>query len=754
MLVFVLFSIATITVSAEENHAPVACDDFYSMYANSSLSMLAPGILDNDTDLDGDSLTAVLVSNVCNGSLLLNADGSFIYTPNTGFIGVDVFFYQAYDGINYSNTSIVIIIVNATENCVEDFPMYEDHCGSGWTNHNSPYYHWFGQSGGYWEYHDSVKYYVLRHLYRGYLDGNYQFSGYGSGSEMNYHPTLADGSHSFKVTEYRHFQLYRWKFIFPRWQWVYYGTYYSTYDYSNIITVYIDTTNPTGSISINNGDASTDSTSVTLSLTYSDSMSGVSQVRYSNDGVFDTEPWESPSPTKPWTLTSGYGTKIVWYQIKDNAGNIITYQDDIKLNQPPVADINGPYYVDEGSVIPLIGTGSYDNDGSIVLYEWDLDNDGQYDDATGSTTSFSKPDNSVHQVGLKVTDNDGAISTISTIVTVENVAPTAYAGGDKIGVEPSPFTFTGSHTDPGIIDTHTYQWDFDYHVGLFDVDATGITVSNYWCDDFDGDVALRVTDDDGGIGIDTCSVVVSNVAPTITSLTVTPGLVAVGDSVTLYAPFTDPGCDTWTADIDWENDGTYDDNIDPAVNPITATYSYADTGVYTVKLKVTDDDQGSDTEIFQYVVVYDPNDGFVTGGGWINSPAGAYTADPTLEGTANFGFVSKYKKGQQTPTGNTEFQYQIGNINFHSNSYQWLVIAGHKAMYKGTGTINGDGNYGFMISAIDEKLTPSTDVDLFRIKIWDKDDGDAIVYDNGLGADEDEDPTTEIAGGQIVIHKK
>ncbi|MDY6865172.1 MAG: hypothetical protein SVY15_04265 [Halobacteriota archaeon] len=74
-------------------------------------------------------------------------------------------------------------------------------------------------------------------------------------------------------------------------------------------------------------------------------------------------------------------------------------------------------------------------------------------------------------------------------------------------------------------------------------------------------------------------------------------------------------------------------------------------------------------------------------------------------------------------------------------------------MYKGTGTINGVGNYGFMISVIDEDLMPSTDVDLFRIKIWDKDNGDSIIYDNLMGADDDADPTTEIGGGQIKIHK-
>ena len=169
---------------------------------------------------------------------------------------------------------------------------------------------------------------------------------------------------------------------------------------------------------------------------------------------------------------------------------------------------------------------------------------------------------------------------------------------------------------------------------------------------------------------------------------------------------------------------------------------------------VTDDDGGSDTETFEFIIIYDSSGGFVTGGGWIDSPAGAYVPDPSLTGKANFGFVSKYKKGVDTPNGQTEFQFHVADLNFHSDSYDWLVIAGKKAMFKGVGTINRSGNYGFMIGAIDEKLLPSTDVDLFRIKIWDKDDGDAIVYDNEMDAGDDADPTTALGGGNIVIHKK
>jgi len=58
-----------------------------------------------------------------------------------------------------------------------------------------------------------------------------------------------------------------------------------------------------------------------------------------------------------------------------------------------------------------------------------------------------------------------------------------------------------------------------------------------------------------------------------------------------------------------------------------------------------------------------------------------------------------------------------------------------------------------MLSAMDEDLTLSTDVDLFRTKIWDKENRDIIIYDNLIGAEEDTDPTTAIGGGNIVIHK-
>jgi hypothetical protein len=79
-------------------------------------------------------------------------------------------------------------------------------------------------------------------------------------------------------------------------------------------------------------------------------------------------------------------------------------------------------------------------------------------------------------------------------------------------------------------------------------------------------------------------------------------------------------------------------------------------GVYTVRVS------NGCTVSYGYLTIYDPNSNFVTGGRWINSIAGAYVADATLIGKANFGFVSKYKKGNNQVDGNTEFQFKAGNF--------------------------------------------------------------------------------------------
>ena len=102
---------------------------------------------------------------------------------------------------------------------------------------------------------------------------------------------------------------------------------------------------------------------MTLYLTYSDTTSGVYQVRYSNDGVWDTEPWETPSATKAWTLTSGAGLKTVYYQIKDNAGLTTIYSDDITLTATFGTKGLKSYYWTGNTVVNSVASGDVDHDG-------------------------------------------------------------------------------------------------------------------------------------------------------------------------------------------------------------------------------------------------------------------------------------------------------------------------------------------------------------------------------------------------------
>ena len=121
----------------------------------------------------------------------------------------------------------------------------------------------------------------------------------------------------------------------------------------------------------------------------------------------------------------------------------------------------------------------------------------------------------------------------------------------------------------------------------------------------------------------------------------------------------------------------------------------------------------------EYIVIFDPSGGFVTGGGWINSPPGQRRSNPSAIGKANFGFVSKYKKGSNVPEGETEFQFKAGDLNFHSSAYDpgSLVVSAGKAQYRGTGTINGVAGYKFVLTAYDGQGPGGGGVDRFRIKI-------------------------------------
>lgn len=98
------------------NDAPLAFNDSYAAISGQALNVAAAGVLSNDTDVDGDVLSASLVSNVLNGTLSLNANGSFSYTANAAFTGQDSFTYSAGDGLLSSAAATVTLTVSAPVN--------------------------------------------------------------------------------------------------------------------------------------------------------------------------------------------------------------------------------------------------------------------------------------------------------------------------------------------------------------------------------------------------------------------------------------------------------------------------------------------------------------------------------------------------------------------------------------------------------------------------------------------------------------
>ncbi|MBL3619163.1 MAG: PKD domain-containing protein, partial [gamma proteobacterium endosymbiont of Lamellibrachia anaximandri] len=255
---------------------------------------------------------------------------------------------------------------------------------------------------------------------------------------------------------------------------------------------------------------------------------------FTDAGVQDTHTatidW-GDGTVEPGTLTQGAGSGSVAgshaYAADGNYTVTVTVTDDegasgsdsfqVNLasgNAAPNANAGGPYTIYEGEGVTLDGSGSNDPDNgpSPLSYAWDLDGDGQYDDASGVTVTLPiQPDNTSFTVGLEVSDGL-LMATDTATVTVNNVAPTANAGPDQTINEGDTANFSGSFSDPGSVDTHTVEWNF----GDGSAPVSGsLTPGHTYAEDSVYTVTLTITDKDGGVSTDTLTVTVNNAAPIV-----------------------------------------------------------------------------------------------------------------------------------------------------------------------------------------------------------------------------------------------
>ncbi len=187
---------------------------------------------------------------------------------------------------------------------------------------------------------------------------------------------------------------------------------------------------------------------------------------------------------------------------------------------------------------------------------------------------------------------------------------------------------------------------------------------------------VETCDDEGPIVSD----VVADPTPPVEIGTAVELTANVDDSSTGGSPIAsaDYAIDGGTAVSMTASDGTFD----APAEGVTTIIPGLQTGVYEICVNGTDSASNIGADECILLPVFDPDGGFVTGGGWVDSPSSA-DREKGASGKATFGFVSKYPPGQSTPDGNLEFRFKAGDIRFHSTSMDWLVVTGEpRAMFR------------------------------------------------------------------------
>ncbi|MGW0807765.1 hypothetical protein [Nonomuraea sp. NPDC002799] len=348
--------------------------------------------------------------------------------------------------------------------------------------------------------------------------------------------------------------------------------------------------------------------------------------------------------------------------------------------------------------------------------------------------------------------------------------PVVSAGPDRTGAEGEAIELTGFANDdkgtPGVHWSAVPGEGVDAGASCAFSNATG-TRTTVTCDD-DGTFILKLSAYDGvnaAVG-DEAKLELTNVAPAIP----TPGIARAataaartpqpwqvfraGTTVSVNLPFTDPGAnDTHTCRTDWD-DGTTSTR-DASALTCQDSHVYTRPGMFTIKTEVADDDTGSgDSEVL--VIVYDPDAGFGTQGGWLNSPAGAVTAEPSAAGKGHFQSNVKYLPHDEGPVpsnGKVSFRVDGSAFDLDSATLEWLVVTpDDKIAVKGTGSVGGQPGYGFVQYSYD--AAP----DGVRLVVWPLSAGaypaDVRTYDNvrDAGFDLDVARPQQIAHGSVQAH--
>jgi len=195
---------------------------------------------------------------------------------------------------------------------------------------------------------------------------------------------------------------------------------------------------------------------------------------------------------------------------------------------------------EEGAEIQFTDTSTSSPD-AIVAWEWDFAGQGS---SVQQNPSFAFPDNGLHLVTLRVTDEEGSTDTVARLVSISNVAPSVDAGQDGTINEGGTFSSSGTFSDPGA-DTWTATVDYGDGSGVQPLQLTGnqFTLDHVYADDGVYTVSVTVSDDDGASGTDTVEVTVNNRPPSVDAGP--DKTIDEGGAFSNSVSFTDTGSGPW-----------------------------------------------------------------------------------------------------------------------------------------------------------------------------------------------------------------
>jgi PKD repeat protein/uncharacterized protein YraI len=287
--------------------------------------------------------------------------------------------------------------------------------------------------------------------------------------------------------------------------------------------------------------------------------------------------------------------KVEYYEHGGDARIEVSWEREQEpTNQSPQAVPGGPYTVNEGSQVTLNGSGSKDADGSIVKHEWDLNYDGKtfVTDTLGNTAGTSYPDGpATVTVALRVTDDKGARHIATAQVKVDNVAPSAEAGGPYVGRVGALISMTGTGTDPGTVDQAglTYAWDFGDGT-----QGAGPIVAHSYAQPGEYTLTLTVSDKDGAQGTDTATMHVTVHDQPPTAAISGPTNALVGETLS----FDGSGSSDDGSIVSY----TWDFGDGATASGVNVSHSYGEAGSYNIILAVTDAGGLSDTSTYTVLI--------------------------------------------------------------------------------------------------------------------------------------------------------